>query len=251
VTTETARGRVRVEPGVKRVRGFAGGELIFDTVRPLLVWEVPYYPAYYVPVADVRATLQPTGRTERSPSRGTAEVFDLLTAAGSVPAAAWRYHDSPLEPLRDAVRFRWDALDEWLEEDEPVYGHPRDPHVRVDALRSSRHVRIELAGTAVAESNRPTVLYETGLPPRYYVPLSDVRMELLEPSEHRTLCPYKGWASYWHLVHGGVRHDNFVWCYRSPFRESLSIAGLACFYNEKVDLIVDGTPVARPRTQFS
>src|SRR5262245_29230477 len=127
MVAETARGRVRVETAHKRVRGFAAGELIFDTVRPLLVWEVPYYPAYYIPAADVRVPLEPTRAVERSPSRGDGIVHDAVTPRGRIGAAALRYPDSPLEPLRDAVRFRWDALDEWLEEDEPVYGHPRDP----------------------------------------------------------------------------------------------------------------------------
>jgi uncharacterized protein (DUF427 family) len=251
MVTETARGRVRVERGAKRVRGYAGGAVVFDTAHPLLVWEVPSYPAYYIPVADVRATLEPTGHVERSPSRGVAEMQDLVTPRGRVRAAAWRYANSPLEDLRDAIRFRWDALDEWLEEDQPVYGHPRDPYVRIDALGSSRHVRVELDGILLAESQRPTILFETGLPPRYYLPLSDVRTELLEPSPARTLCPYKGWASYWHVTVNGRRYEDFVWCYRSPFPESQRIIGLLAFYNEKVDLTVDGERLPRPRTKFS
>jgi uncharacterized protein (DUF427 family) len=251
MTTETARGRVRVEQGGKRVRGFHGGELVFDTVRPLLVWEVPYYPAYYIPAPDVLAAIEPTGATERSPSRGTAEVLDLVTKAGRVGGAALRYPDSPLAEIRDAIRFQWDALDEWLEEDEPVYGHPRDPYKRVDVLRSSRQVRVELDGVVLAESTRPTLLFETSLPTRYYLPLADVRQELLVPSDHRSLCPYKGWASYWHLLVNGQRYDDLVWCYRSPFPESQKIIGLACFYNEKVDLFVDGVAVERPHTPFS
>jgi len=139
----------------------------------------------------------------------------------------------------------------WLEEDEPVYGHPRDPYTRIDALRSSRHVRVELDGVLLAESTRPTILFETGLPARYYLPLSDVRMELLEPSDNRTLCPYKGWASYWHLVVDGKRYEDYVWTYRTPLPESQQIIGLACFYNEKVDLIVDGRRIDRPKTKFS
>jgi len=249
--TETARGRVRVEPGAKRVRGYAGGSLIFDTVAPLLVWEVPYYPAYYVPADDVRAKLEPTGATDRSPSRGTAEILDVVTERGRLAGAARRYPPSPLAGLRDAVRFDWAALDVWLEEDEPVYGHPRDPYTRIDALRSSRHVRVELDGVLLAESTRPTILFETGLPARYYLPLSDVRMELLEPSDNRTLCPYKGWASYWHLVVDGKRYEDYVWTYRTPLPESQQIIGLACFYNEKVDLIVDGRRIDRPKTKFS
>jgi uncharacterized protein (DUF427 family) len=178
-------------------------------------------------------------------------VLDLVTPGGKVDAAALRYDDSALEQLRTAVRFRWDALDEWLEEDEPIYGHPRDPYKRVDVLRSSRHVRVELDGVVLAESVRPTILYETSLPPRYYLPFSDVRAELLEQSPSRTLCPYKGWASYWHLVADGRRYEDFVWMYRSPFAESQKIAGLVCFYNEKVDLVVDGERLDRPHTPFS
>jgi uncharacterized protein (DUF427 family) len=250
MTSET-RGRVRVEQGGKRVRGYAGGELVFDTGRPLLVWEVPYFPAFYIPAADVLAGLEPTGATDRSPSRGTADVLDVVTTSGRLAGAAKRYGDSPLEQLRDAVRFEWDALDEWLEEDEPVYGHPRDPYVRVDVLRSSRTVRVELDGVVLAESVRPTLLFETHLPTRYYLPLSDVRQEYLEPSGTRTLCPYKGWASYWHVEVGGKRYEDLVWMYRSPFPESQKIVGLACFYNEKLDLIVDGERLERPRTKFS
>ena len=248
---QTNRGRVRVETGAKRVRAILGGEVVADTTRPVLVWEVPYYPAYYVPVEDVRAKLEPSGATHHSPSRGTAEILDVVTERGRLAAAARRYTDSPLADLRDAVRFEWDAMDTWLEEDEPIYGHPRDPYTRIDALRSSRHVRVELDGVVLAESTRPTILYETGLPARHYLPLSDVRMELLEPSEHRTLCPYKGWASYWHLVVAGKRYENYVWTYRTPFPESQAIIGLACFYNEKVDVVVDGRRVDRPKTKFS
>jgi uncharacterized protein (DUF427 family) len=112
-------------------------------------------------------------------------------------------------------------------------------------------VRVELDGVLIAESTRPTILFETGLPPRYYLPLSDVRMDLLEPSPTRTLCPYKGWASYWHLVVDGRRYEDFVWTYRTPLPESHPIIGLACFYNEKVDLVVDGQRVARPKTKFA
>ena len=139
------RGRVRVEHGRKRVRAYLAGELAADTTSPLLVWEVPYYPAYYIPAGDIRADLVPTGNTDHSPSRGHAEIFDLRTPVATAPSAARRYASSPIEELRQAVRLDWDALDEWLEEDEPVYTHPRDPYTRVDILASSRHVRIDMA----------------------------------------------------------------------------------------------------------
>ena len=245
------RGRVKIEPGRKRIRGYIGGELVFDTTDPMLVWEVPYYPAYYVPSKDVLADLAPNGETARSPSRGIAECLDVRIAGTERMSNAWRYPDSPLEQLRDLVRFEWDAIDEWLEEDEPVYTHPRDPYTRVDILRSSRQVQVVVEGVKVADSTRPTMLFETGLPPRYYLPLSDIRMDLLLPSETHTYCPYKGEASYWSLAIDGSTRPDFVWTYRSPHAESQKVAGLACFYNEKVDLNVDGKLQERPKTKFS
>jgi uncharacterized protein (DUF427 family) len=235
-----SRGLVRIETGAKRVRAIHSGQVVADTIRPLLVWEVPYYPAYYIPADDVRATLQPTGETERSPSRGTAEILDVVTSAGTAKAAARRYRDSPFEELRTAVRFDWPAMDEWLEEDEPVYVHPRDPYKRVDILASSRHVRVELDGVTLAESHAPHLLFETSLPTRYYLPLSDVRLDLLRPSTTQTQCPYKGTASYWSVEIGGRLHEDLVWIYRTPLPESQKIAGLACFYNDRVTLVVDG-----------
>lgn len=245
------RGRVRLERGAKRIRGYLGGELVFDTTHPVLVWEVPYYPAYYIPVEDVAAELVPTGRLERSPSRGDAECLHVRVGDHLAEDIAWRYPDSPIEELRGVVRFEWDGLDEWLEEDEPVYTHPRDPHTRVDILASSRHVQVVLNGVKVADSHQPRVLFETGLPPRFYLPLADVRMDLLRPSQTETHCPYKGTANYWSLELDGQVYEDFVWAYRTPLPESQKIAGLASFYNEKVDIYVDGELWERPKTKFS
>jgi uncharacterized protein (DUF427 family) len=234
------------------VRAYLAGQLVADTRHPLLVWEIPYYPAYYLPVADVRASLVPTGKTEHSPSRGNADVYDVQTGDGTAAAgAALRYPDSPIDELRDHVRLDWDAMDTWLEEDEPVYTHPRNPYTRVDILASSRRVRVEIDGVTVADSPRPHILFETGLPSRYYLPLSDVRMDLLRPSETVSHCPYKGAASYWSVDTGQDVHPDVVWTYRAPLPESQKIAGLACFYNEKVDTYVDGELQERPHTKFS
>jgi uncharacterized protein (DUF427 family) len=224
---------------------------VADTTRPLLVWEVPYYPSYYLPVSDVRSELIATGTVEHSPSRGDAELYDVKTARATAPAAARRYPDSPIDELRDAVRISWEAMDEWLEEDEPVYTHPRDPYTRVDILGSSRHIEVKVDGVTVAESSQPRILFETGLPPRYYLPLADLRMDLLTPSSTETHCPYKGAASYWHVDVNGQRYDDLVWMYRTPLPESQKIAGLAALYNEKVDLYLDGELQERPRTHFS
>jgi len=245
------RGRVHLERGRKRVRGVLGGQLVFDTRAPVLVWEVPYYPTYYVPLGDVRATLVPTARRQRSPSRGEAEYFDVKVSGRTASEAAWRYPGSPLEELRELVRFEWKALDQWLEEDEPIYVHPRDPYKRVDVLASSRHVEVVVAGVKVADSRQPRILFETGLPPRYYLPLPDVRLELLVPSDAVTHCPYKGTATYWSLRVEGQLLEDLVWTYRAPFAEALKVAGLVAFYDEKVDLYLDGELQQRPRTPFS
>jgi uncharacterized protein (DUF427 family) len=248
---EADRGRVKIETGAKRVRAFLAGELVADTYQPMLVWEIPHYPAYYIPAADVRAELVPTGRRERSTRRGDATIYDVKVGGQTAAGAARIYHEAPLEPLRDLVRLDWAAMDEWFEEDEPVYVHPRDPYKRVDILASSRHVRIEVDGVTVAESRQPRILFETGLPPRYYLPITDLRMDLLRPSTKQTRCPYKGTANYWTLVIGDTVREDFVWIYRTTVPESAKIAGLACFYNEKVDLYVDGALQERPRTPFS
>ena len=249
--SESSRGSVRVEQGQKRVRIYLNNELVADTRTPFLVWEKPSYPTYYLPESDVRASLIPTSETSHSPSRGDGEVLHVKVATATAERAALRYPDSPLEQLRGLVRFDWNAMTEWLEEDEPVYTHPRDPYHRVDILASSRHVRVELDGVTVAESRQPRILFETGLPARHYLPLSDVRMDLLRPSATVTHCPYKGAAGYWSVDTGQHVHTDIVWIYRAPLPESQKIAGLVCFYDEKADVYLDGELQDRPRTLFS
>jgi uncharacterized protein (DUF427 family) len=241
-----------VEPAFKRVRTYLGGELVADTTRPLLVWEVPYYPAYYVPAQDVRSdVLAATATTSRSPSRGTAQHFTVSAGGKEAVDAAWTYPDSPIEELRDTIRFEWNAMDAWFEEDEEVYVHPRDPYSRVDTLHSSRHVQVAIDGVVLADSVKPVLLFETGLPARYYLPQVDVRMDLLVPTETATACPYKGTARYWSYHAGSTAAKDVAWSYPTPLAESLKVAGLVAFYNERVDLTIDGVPQERPRTPFS
>jgi uncharacterized protein (DUF427 family) len=247
---EKIRG-IKIEQGAKRVRAYLAGEVVADTKTPFLVWEWPRYPTYYFPLDDVRAELVPADRTEHSPSRGEGQVYHVKVAGADADGAALRYPDSPIETLRGLIRLDWNSMSEWFEEDEPVYVHPRDPYSRVDILASSRHIRVEIDGVTVADSRQPRVLFETGLPPRYYVPLTDVRMDLLRPSDTQTRCPYKGIASYWSLDTGQAVHTDIVWIYRTPLPESQKIAGFACFYNEKVDITLDGERQERPRTHFS
>ncbi len=246
---------IKFEPTQKRIRVQLAGELVADTRHALLVWEVPYYPAYYIPAGDVLADLVPAGPAtadiKRVAALGDPEVLTVKVAAATAEAAARRYPAAAVAELRDHVRFEWAAMSEWLEEDEPVYVHPRNPYSRVDILASSRRVRVEIDGVTVADSGSPRILFETGLPPRYYLPLPDVRTDLLRPSDTHTSCPYKGTAAYWSVQTPTRTHKDVVWIYRTPLPESQKIAGLACFYNERVEIFVDGERLDRPRTPFS
>jgi uncharacterized protein (DUF427 family) len=229
-----------VEPGAKRVRAYLGGHLVVDTTRPLYVWEVPYYPTYYLPAADVRAELVPTGETSHSPSRGDAEQLNVRVGDSEARDAAVRFPDSPIEELRDHVRFEWAALDAWFEENEQVFTHVRSPYTRVDILPTSRHVRVTLGDTVLADSTHAQALFETGLPPRWYVPRVDVRMDLLSPSDTVTHCPYKGRAEHLSARIGGAEVKDVAWTYPSPLPESTRIGALVAFYDDRVEVAVDG-----------
>jgi uncharacterized protein (DUF427 family) len=235
---------VRAERGAKRVRAFLGGHLVADTTRPLLVWESPRYPTYYLPRADVHARLAPTGATEHSPSRGRADVFDVRVEDEVAAGAARVYTEPVIDDLREHVRLDWASMDAWFEEDEEVFVHPRDPYVRVDCLRSTRHVTVELDGEVLADTHAPVVLYETGLPPRHYLPATDVRRDLLVRSDRVTHCPYKGSTIYFHVRVGDREESDLAWSYPTPLPESHPIGGLICFPAERVDVLVDGVRVS-------
>ena len=244
--------RVRIEPSPKRIRVYLGGETIADSTDVLLVWEKPYFPTYFFPETDVKmALLNPTDLTKRSPSRGEAKFFTVKGGSSLAENAAYHHPDSPIPELGSRVAFVWDAMDAWFEEDEEVFVHARDPHTRVDILASSRHIEVKVDGTTVADSRHPRFLFETGLPTRYYLPKTDVRMDLLEPTNTQTHCPYKGTAQYWSVELDGKVHQDIVWGYRTPVEESMRVAGLVSFYDEKVDVYVDGELQQRPKTVFS
>jgi uncharacterized protein (DUF427 family) len=251
--TSAARGRVRIETGAKRIRAYLGGEVVADSMAPLLVWERPYYPTYYFPLADVRRELLAVddGAVVRSPSRGDGRRFSVRAGRKLAEGAAVRHEHSPFAELRDAIRLEWDAMDAWFEEDEEVFTHARDPYTRVDILASSRHVRVEVDGVTIAESTSPRLLFETGLPVRYYLPRPHIRMDLLEPTAAVSHCPYKGRAEWWSVRAGDGVHQDLAWSYSTPLPESQKIAGLVSFYDEKVDVYVDGVLQQRPVTKFS
>ena len=241
-----------VAPVPRRIRAALAGEIVLDTTSALYVWERPHYPQYYIPVRDVRnGVLVPEGNTQAT-RRGAVELHGLRVGEVSRPGAAKLLVDATVEGLSGTVRFDWDALDAWYEEDERVYVHPRDPYTRIDVLRSTRRVRVELDGVVLAESSSPVILFETGLPPRYYLNRTEIDFRALLPSDTVTACPYKGRTSgYWSVRNGDAVVADLAWCYDFPTVQVAPIAGLIAFYNEKVDILLDGVRLERPRTAFS
>jgi uncharacterized protein (DUF427 family) len=245
LTVPTNRDRARLKDGVhvelspRRVRAYFAGELIADSERVLLVYESKRPPAYWFPTTDVLMTrMQDKEHVEGSGIMRWRLVVDDCVADNA--ARAYDHPTGDLAPLADHVNFTWEAMDAWYEEDQEVFVHPRDPYTRVDTVNSSRHIRVEVEGQVVAESHRRVLLYETGLRTRYYIPKQDVRMDLLEPTTSHTRCPYKGIASYWSLRLGGREVEDVVWSYPTPIPECSRIENLMSFYNERVDIFVDG-----------
>ena len=213
-----------VQPCPRRVRARWDGRVVVDTVDALYLWEHPWYPRWVVPVGDV----DPVGLAADPDHR-------LLDGA-----------------LAGTVALTWSAFDAWFEEDEEVHVHPRSPYVRVDALRSRRHVRVELDGVVLAESDAPVLLFETGLPTRAYLDPTAVDASRLELSATRTACPYKGVTSrYWSVRTPRGRYDDLAWSYDHPAAAVARIAGLVAFYDERVDVVVDGVTRDRPRTHLA
>lgn len=244
-----------IELSPRRVRVRFGGETIADSSRVKLVFAGPRrIPEYFFPLADVRQDFLVAGHGElQHPGLGAARYLTVKVGDKSAPNSAWGFPDPIAEAaaLNDHVTFRWHDMEAWFEEDEEVFVHPRDPYTRVDVLNSSRHVRIEVDGVTVAESGRPRLLFETHLPTRYYLPKLDVRLDLLTSTDTHTRCPYKGVASYYTLTVNGKEYKNFVWYYPAPIPEIPKIENLVCFYNEKVDIYVDGELQERPESPFS
>lgn len=267
--TLAALDALRYEPTGKRIRADVDGVTALDTPRALLVWEPQrVVPQYAVPAADVRAELTPDapdagprhgpgprplgprGVTVLTPDTGfgvhstAGQVLTLEVDAIRLPGAAFQPEDPDLDGY---VIVDFAAFETWWEEDEQIVSHPRDPFHRVDIRRSSRHVRLERDGLVLADSHRPTLLFETGLPTRYYLPPEDVDLTLLTPSERVTACAYKGIASY----HSLPSVADIAWTYPEPLPDSAAIAGLIAFFTERTDVTVDGERLERPTTPWS
>jgi uncharacterized protein (DUF427 family) len=233
----------------RRVRARLEGVDVVDSRDAVFVWEpgrpVPLYA--FPRDAFAAGALEPA---EAPPERShpVREAFSVRGGEHLAKDAAWTYDDPDLE---DHVVLDWGSMDTWFEEDEEVYVHPRDPYHRVDVRTSSREVRIELDGSVVAASGRPLMLFETGLPARFYLPRDDVRVELIGPTDTRTRCPYKGEAIHWSVRAGNQTHHDVAWTYPDPLPEVARIRDLVAFYDERVDVSVGGERQERPQTPWS
>jgi uncharacterized protein (DUF427 family) len=246
---------VHVEPTVKRVRAMLGGETIVDSRRTLLLFEQGHLPVYYLPLEDVRQDLlEETDKHTTCPRKGEATYFTVRAGGRVAENAAWRYPE-PIDECPDIsghVAFYWNAMDSWWEEDDQVFKHARDPYHRVDVLRSSRHVTVAVDGEVVADTHRPLLLLETNLPPRWYVPRGDVRLDRLVPSDTTSTCPYKGTAGYFGVRAGDAVQEDVAWTYVTPIPECPKIEQAICFFAERdaVTVTVDGEEQARPETHW-
>jgi uncharacterized protein (DUF427 family) len=247
---------LRHEPTQKRVRATLGGQTVIDSRRAMLVWEPRrIVPTYAVPAADLAADLVPADLLPE-PSRPIlhpgipfgehstpGQPYTVRSGDETRDQAAFTPADADLDGY---VVLDFTAFDSWFEEDEPIRGHPRDPYHRIDIRASSRRVKIERDGVLLADSQHPALLFETNLPVRYYLPRDDLRVAA-KPSDKRSHCPYKGDASYLTFDVG----ENIAWCYSQPLSDAMGLAGMVAFYNELVDITVDGERQERPDTEFA
>ena len=242
-----------MERSPRWVRVQLGGETIADSRNTLLLQESGHQPIYYFPPEDVRSdVLEPSDRHTRCPKKGEASYHTIRVGDRVEEAAAWYYPDpiEGAEPLRDLIAFYWARMDHWLEEDEEVFVHPRDPYHRVDVLATSRHVRVSVDDEVLAESDRAMALFESNLPTRWYLPREDVSAGL-ESSDTVTRCPYKGTAAYFSVRReNGETVKDLIWYYDEPLRAVEKIAGRLCFFSERVEVEVDGELEGKPETDW-
>jgi uncharacterized protein (DUF427 family) len=225
----------------RRLRAAFGGETVFDTIHGVLLHETGLLPQIYVPQDDIRQELlQPTEHHTYCPFKGTASYWSVRTGDRVAENAIWAYPEPNPESswLRGYSGFYWNAMDEWYDEDELVQGHIRDPYHRVDVRQSSRHVRVTVAGELVAETSRPMLLTETGLPNRWYIPAEDVRQDLLTATDTHTVCAYKGTASYWTVQAGDRKLADAVWSYPQAEGDAAKVSGYLSFLHDELTVEV-------------
>ncbi len=252
---ENPNKKIEFVPSPRRVRAVLAGETVADTTRAMLMRETGHVPVYYFPREDLRRDLfEATDHHTHCPYKGDASYWTAKVEGQVEENLAWSYLD-PFDEIPEIggyVSFHWDRMDQWLEEDEEIFGHARDPFKRVDVVLSHRPVRVLLGGETVAETSNARFLFETNHQTRYYIPREDVRMDLLSPSEKTSRCPYKGVASYFNATVGDAEFEDIAWCYDDPIPECPKVKGLVCFFDENVDeTLVDGVAVARVKTKWS
>lgn len=242
----------RVEPVPRRVRAMLAGRTVLDTTRARYVWEQPAYPRWAIPTEDFTAGVLVDEDVTEDGALGKVSRYGLRVGESTRPGAVHVLTGDAPSGLGGTATVRWSAVDAWLEEDEEVFVHPRNPYSRVDAIRSCRSVRVELEGVVLAESGSPVMVFETGLPTRYYLDRTAIDWTRLVATDTVSQCPYKGITSgYWSVKVGETLHEDLAWAYDFPTRQLLPIAGLVAFYNEKVDIVLDGQRLARPVSPFS
>jgi uncharacterized protein (DUF427 family) len=244
---------IYLEPTPKRIRAVVAGEVVADSRSVMILHESGNQPVYYFPPEDVRQDLlEPSDKATHCPKKGDASYRTVRVGDRTVKDAVWLYP----EPLPEAPRIRgmmafyFNRVDHWFEEEDEVFVHPRDPYHRIDIVAGSRQVRVLRHDALLAESARALVLFETNLPPRYYLPREDVCAELVT-SELVTGCPYKGSANYFSVRADGRVVRDLIWTYTDPLPEARRIAGLLAFYDERVDVELDGVPQERPESPWS
>lgn len=241
-------------PIAKKIRCSFNNNLIAESDRAMLKRQFPM--VYFFPLEDVKTDLFKESKMKSKTDDWGTSVSKHITVNGETAEdAAWIY-DNPNkaapENIADFVALKWELMDRWFEEDEEVQIHPRDPYHRIDVCHSSRHIRVEINGKKVAETHCPVLLFETGLPIRFYIRKTDIIMKLLKPTEHQTGCPYKGLASYYSVVAEGNEMKNVAWTYPYPNEEAHKIKNMVAFYTEKLDdVFVDGKLLAKAKTKWS
>ncbi|RBR20890.1 uncharacterized protein FIESC28_05042 [Fusarium coffeatum] len=244
-------------PTSRRIRAIHNHITVVDTTKAVYVWEHDSFPTIYVPLVDIRNGKLADQQNISVELKERAAISQLIVPGHDVleekkvDGVLRFFQDVTLGPLSDTVRIEFRSIDQWLEEDEPIFVHAKDPYKRVDILRSERPVEVKVAGKTVAKTESSMHLLETSLPTRYYLPLTAVDQTFLRKSNLKTKCPYKGEAEYYHVVVDGKTYENLVWYYNHPTHESGAIAKMVCFYNEKVDIILDGELLERPKTKFA
>lgn len=243
---EGPRHRILFEPHPHRLRAVLGGETVLDTIRGQLLHESAMLPVLYAPIEDLREDLlEPTDHTTHCPFKGDASYWSIRVGDRVAENAVW-YYPEPIgeaEWLKGYASVYWDAMDVWLDEEERVEGHLRDPYHLVEVRRSSRRVRVLLGDELIAESDTPAALFENSLPARWYLPPTGVRHELLRPSDTKTVCPYKGTASYFSVVAGDRVLEDAAWIYDEPLEMALKVGGHLCFLHDDLTIEVDGEPI--------